>query len=409
MERPGIGLAVVSVLSVATVACGGERLESGAWLGTERDSAGVTIVSNPDQQIWPSGSGWQLEEMLRIGSVDGEPIELFGRVAGVAVDSGGNVYVLDRSAGEIRVFDPSGTFSRRIGRSGSGPGELTAPSALLLSGDTLFVPDSPNQRVQRYTTDGTDAGAFRLSLTDGVALEWGTTASGALLALVRTIPTASGGRERNLVLARDGSGAVLDTIVEMDVGRAMEIRDGRPFMTMFAAEPMWTPLSDGRVATGLNSEYSLRAWSLGGELERIIRKPFEPVPFPESHHRQVGQLFDRFSQARGPSEGTAAMLETMEYAADYPAYAGMFGGPRGSLWVRRALTVPELEVDDMEDFNVRAMGSGTWDVFDSAGRHLGPITTPRSFIPLVSVADAVYGLVRDELGVQYVVGLRVVR
>jgi len=45
----------------------------------------------------------------------------------VDADEAGKVYVLDRKAGQIKVFDPQGNFLRAIGRRGQGPGEFQEP------------------------------------------------------------------------------------------------------------------------------------------------------------------------------------------------------------------------------------------------------------------------------------------
>jgi len=54
------------------------------------------------------------------------------------------------------------------------------------------------------------------------------------------------------------------------------------------------------------------------------------------------------------------------------------------------------------------VGSDAWDVFDADGRLLGTVTMPAGFRPLKFTDDAVYGVWRGELGVEYVVRLKVV-
>lgn len=49
----------------------------------------------------------------------------------------------------------------------------------------------------------------------------------------------------------------------------------------------------------------------------------------------------------------------------------------------------------------------TWDVFDAEGRLLGAAQLPPRFTPLRTHGDAVYGVERDELGVNHVLRVRV--
>lgn len=400
--------ASVGVALLALSGCAADS-DSGEWAGSVHDSAGIIVVTNPESGLLPAATGWRLEEDLRIGVVDGDPVRQFGRIAGIAVDGGGRIYVLDRQAREIRVFEADGGFVRTIGRPGSGPGELASPSAVLLgTEDTIFVPDTRNQRVQRFLPDGSEAGSFPIAVPGGIPMEWRIRPDGLLLVEVRTLPAtrAPDGDERILVLLLTPDGVVRDTVLEMRVGEAMRIQDGQPHMTVFAPEPMWAQLVDGRVATGRNSEYRLEIRTPGGRLERVVQKPFERRPFSESDHRALGQLLREHFDGQPPSQGTARMLESLSYGDHHPVFASLFGGPGETLWVQRARHVASLEPADMEDFNVRAMGSPEYDVFDRVGRFVGTLAAPSRFRPMLSAGEHVYGAQRDELGVHHVVRLR---
>ena len=390
--------------------CAADSSDAGEWAGTVRDSAGVPVVSNPASGVWSAADRWRVEEDLRIGVIDGDPVRQFGRISGIAVDGAGRVYVLDRQAREIRVFDGDGGFVRTIGRPGGGPGELSSPSAVLIgAGDTIFVPDTRNGRVQRFLPDGLDAGSFPIALAGGIPMEWRIRPDGMLLVEVRTLPAtrATPGNERILVLALAPDGEIRDTVIEMPVGEAMRIENGQPRMTVFAPEPMWAPLADGRLAVGRSSEYRLEVLTRDGRLERVVERQFERLPFSESDHRALERLLREQFEDQPPSQGTARMLESLRYADHHPVFAALYGGPEGTLWVQRARHVTSLEPADMEDFNVRAIGAPEYDVFDRAGRFLGSLATPERFRPMLTDGEHIYGALRGDLGVPYVVRLRV--
>lgn len=401
--RFGAALALLLVTG-----CSPDGAGSGDWAGTVYDSAGVSVVENPSDGVWTPRTAWRLEEDLRIGAVDGDSVRQFGSIPGIAVDPAGRIYVLDRGAGEVRIFDPTGQFIRSTGRPGEGPGELSAASAVLLGrGDTILVPDLRNQRVQRFLADGSDAGSFQLSLRDGIPLEWGPRPDGRVLEQIRTLPMTEDDVSRVLVLVLAGNGEIADTLAAMRAGEAMHIVNGEPRMTVFGAEPMWTPLSNGGIAIGRNSEYSLRILAPDGRLETLSRMPYERRVFGDADRRRLQDLLRRHFEGRGPDR--ARMIQSMSYAAHYPVFARLFGGPRGSVWVQHARDVPSLELDDMARFDVRALGAARWDVLDREGRFLGTLDTPAGFDPMVADDEAVYGIDHDELGVEYVVRLRVVR
>jgi hypothetical protein len=64
---------------------------------------------------------------------------------------------------------------------------------------------------------------------------------------------------------------------------------------------------------------------------------------------------------------------------------------------------------EAEDFNIQNVGSPEWEVFDAEGRYLGVVELPARFTPAKIMEDAVYGIWLDELDVQYVKRLRIVR
>jgi hypothetical protein len=399
---------IIAVCGLACIGCGPESTVTRDWSGMVRDSAGVRVLENPASGVWTSETEWRLQEDLRIGVADGDAVRQFEAIDDIAVDGSDRIFVLDGS--EIRLFERDGDYIRTIGRSGGGPGELARPSAVLVGrADTIFLPDTRNQRVQRFLSNGSDAGSFTLSPNDGIPLKWRIRPDGALLQEVRTLPSPKPGEERILLLARAGDGEVLDTLVEMPVGDAMVIQNGQPQMRMFAAEPLWTVLTDGRIINGRNSEYRLEVRTVGGILEQIVRRPFQRRSFSESDQRD---LRARLRQALGdqpPSPARDRMLESMTYAEHYPVYAELFGGPDGTIWVRHAKDVSSMNDSDLEAFDVRAVGASTYDVFDSEGRFMGVVATPDGFEPLRSRGEYVYGVDRDDLGVENVVRLRVLR
>lgn len=400
-------LSIAGAISLSVVGCSEDAAVTEEWAGTIYDSAGVTIVESPERGLWTSPTAWRLEEELRIGVAHGDPVREFGVIGGIGVGPDERIYVLDRQSREIRVFDRDGDVVLTFGRPGGGPGELAGPSAVLVgSSDTVFVPDSRNQRVQRFLADGSESGSFPILSTEGIPMGWRIRSDGLLLQEVRTLPLPAAGEERILLLGRESDGGVRDTLVELPVGEAMVIRGGQPQMTMFAPEPMWTTLTDGRIATGRNSEYRIEIRTEDGRLERVVRRTFERRLFSQADRRVVRELIRESLQDQGPSPATDQLLQSMEYAEHYPVFASLFGGPHGTLWVRYAKDASTLAPRDVSPLDVRAFGAPEYDVFDVEGRFLGRIEIPDQFEPLHTKGEHIYGVQRDELGVQYVVRLR---
>jgi len=79
----------------------------------------------------------------------------FDNPRGLAVDSGGNIFVADTDNARIQKFLPNGTFVTSIGTKGKGPGQLEAPNGIAISRTgKLYVADAGNHRVQKLAPDG---------------------------------------------------------------------------------------------------------------------------------------------------------------------------------------------------------------------------------------------------------------
>lgn len=75
--------------------------------------------------------------------------------AGVAVDSGGNLFVLDTNNSRIQRLDPNGKVIELFGDPGSADGLFSAPLRLVFSSEgILWVADTDNDRLQSFNTKG---------------------------------------------------------------------------------------------------------------------------------------------------------------------------------------------------------------------------------------------------------------
>jgi DNA-binding beta-propeller fold protein YncE len=73
------------------------------------------------------------------------------RPKGVAVDSEGNVYVIESFHDRMLVFNSKGQFLMAIGGEGGAPGEFVLPSGIWIDRrDRIFVADTHNARVQIF-------------------------------------------------------------------------------------------------------------------------------------------------------------------------------------------------------------------------------------------------------------------
>ena len=158
----------------------GEHNTSG-WGRTGGLMNGVALAVGQDNNIFILSRGFGFgsygpdnrDTYKRVGktTIDEDHIGDFARgeltwPAGVAVASDGNVYCSDEYTHKISYFDPNATFAfpdydpdgERLGSwgmAGTGQGQLSGPAGMVFDKqDHLYVVDSRNERVQKFTKGG---------------------------------------------------------------------------------------------------------------------------------------------------------------------------------------------------------------------------------------------------------------
>jgi hypothetical protein len=399
-------LAVMAIAPLWLAACDGGR-ESG-WEGVVRDSAGVQVVENTGGGVWQRGDAWVVDTDLLIGTAEGVAELQFGQIVGIDVGEDGRIYVMDQQAHEVRVFEADGRFVRRMGKAGSGPGELSqAAGPVFVTGDGVAVPDLMNQRVSWYDADGAPAGSHPLPMTDGIPTRWMKAGDGLIIqqAMIMSFPGQAEVEPKNLLLRRQPTGELVDTLLTLPIGRTMDFSGGQPRITLFESEPMWTTDERGRVIYGDNSEYRLEVFGSDGSMERVVTRPRSHRTISDADQAEFRRIMDdMWNRAGMPPQQRQLMIGAISFARYYPAFANLLGGPDGSLWVQSVQTPETIQslggTFDMQDF-----GGPDWDVFDPDGRFLGVVTMPARFTPMLFDGDRIYGVQRDDMDVQYVARL----
>ena len=403
--------ALLVVSACGALACGSDEDPSG-WSGTVRDSASVMIVENGSSGAWTENRR-AVEEVLRIGVPSGDPDYQFGRLSGVAVGSDGRIFALDVQAQTVKVFNAAGTLEGTIGRPGAGPGEL-GPSAgpvVVGPGDTILVNDRSNARINRYAPDGASLGSRRRDLfTDGRIMRWRTTRSGRIVIQVRELPRPDRPlATTDALLALGADATVRDTMLMIRSGGTQRLVNRVPQYNLFTAEPSWALLDDGGILVGENDGYRLMLYGPDRQLRRIITREFVRQPV-SARDRQLALegLGSQLRRAGAPPAMLDQVVGLATVADSFPVFASTTIGPGGTVWVQSVRPPTELDAEAQRNFNpLSDYGGIDFDVFDNEGRYLGIVSLPERFRPYTFHEDVIYGVWRDDLDVNYVLGLRV--
>ena len=433
-------LALASIVAIAAPGCDRQPPPSGSAGFTLRDSAGIEIVENHAPES-PAGRFWTIdpEPVIVLGGDDGlnaaahDSAHLVWDVRGLARLADGRVALLSKAAHKIFLFEPSGGFSRSIGRKGRGPGDFSNPRHLqCLPGDTLVVWNEWFGPVIHFDTTGTllkhrvrdlfkilDHGK-RLSVGSGFGLH----------EEADEIPLPDGSFVVSAQLDYNPTGAPLfrpkqaflridSTYAAHSLGSSWEgletllPEDGR--YEVPAPYNLDTHIATGGhpasiyIADGDKNE--IRQFSPDGTLRRIIRRTTDRIPLSVESFREWWQnlfrsqptpdsLVQRFSRI-------FERAEPLFEGKDLPAMWGLHVDSQGHLWVRELSSGSGFGPPDQ------------WSVFGPDGRWLGVVSAPamrfgcrsrgRSFSPCWIGEDLFLGLTRTTLGVEKVEGYRINR
>ena len=96
----------------------------------------------------------------------------FFNPAGIAVDTSGNVYVVDKDDGRIQKFTSTGQFITKWGTRGHGAGEHWDPWGIAIdAAGHVYVDDGGNLKIAKYTTEGRLVGEWETPYGFGIAVD----------------------------------------------------------------------------------------------------------------------------------------------------------------------------------------------------------------------------------------------
>ena len=393
--------------TVLLSACAGDVAQEATTLRVDTLSDGSIVVNNPDQGLWETDpdARWSITEDLRIGSATAEGPDAFGDVGYLMIDELGRFWVGDRQADEVRVFNATGRFVRTVGRRGEGPGEFLGIGRIFPGPNSeVWIDDETMERFEVFDTAGTRIGGYNRD-----SRFWGGmwTDEGLLLSLGPHPESLE--LEGVYTVYRRGSGSLLEPegrVLEMPVPPPdppmLEFKSPggeavRVIPPPFSPTRRWDLGSrrDAWYTNGrdLGGRYEIHRIDLeSGDTLRTIVRWYQPVQVSDSMRAAaLMSLWGRFSWSERPLES-----QWRKVPGVYPPVRSVYRSGDGTIWVRRSIG------DGVDGF----------DVFDHEGRYLGQPEVPNGLFGM-SVRwifeDYVYAVDTDELGLDYVVRLAILR
>ena len=376
-----------------------------------------------------SGEPWVVTAPeLKFGSVEDDPDYIFGPVHGLLEGPDGLLYSLHMREASVRRWTTDGRPAGSIGRGGEGPGEFQEPWNMGFFGDSLWVWDWRGRHFSYFDLDGEFLGRVTPRVNIGgpggsPPRPSGVFRDGTFLGAepMWSQEIATGELTETAIVHMDSEGETLATIWM----RPHEPRDGLALLNedgsggSFGSQPFgdavtYTNVDDGivvverRAWTGEGEAvFTLTRVGLTGDTVFSIPVPYTPVPLArerlDSAVLDITDSWYEFMSSREP-ELARARLETRIREATYkpdfvPPLDLVTTDAGGNLWLRR--------FDPIESEGGETLAE--WWVFDPMGAPLARTLLPIDLRVMHISDEHVWGTVRDELDVDYIVRYRLVK
>lgn len=391
-----------------------------AWMPTLLFAQEPLVVVADHDPAW--GATPTLVEELRIGVLEGDPDLVFGRIRGVAVDTGGVMWVADSQGPSLRRYGPDGSFLGQVGRAGEGPGEFEGLSGVRrLDSEHMAVWDAHAGRISTFDLEG----RFVRSIDHYVGVLYADDVfvvddDGSFLVRVVRLPSRPDPDlpRRGLWLKLGQDGTLRDSVPVPRRERTVPGGRTYPFGHMSPFVPVTLSHMDatGALVVVETERYAFRRRLRDGRFVEI-RRSWDPVSVQAEERAQHRALARHVGSLWGP-----------EYTDDVPdvkppIWAFKIDGD-GRYWVARhseGYHVPETQEErEYRRELIQYRGSEPpplewWeplviDVLDPRGRFLGTIRFPSNQTRIAEAyGDTVWAVERGELDEEYVVRYRIER
>ncbi len=405
LKRCPASLGAAALISVASVTCKRSTLTTATQV---TDSAGISIVVNKRAPAPPAR--WRTEPAVAIGRIDGPDEYTFGRIADVGANARGEIYVLDRQARRATVYGPDGRYRYTLGGPGEGPGELGQYVTAIRVGprDSIAILDFRQRRLNVYAPGGEPARTVALDFGRPGPYDFVWFDNGRLLIRWLTYNLDSAGHfvPWDALLLSDRRRSAFDTLLVFRY-RPPETGDlNRLLRPIFPNTASYDVLADGRIVWSALRGHQVAVHNLDGSLERIVRN--------EGWRRRVLGPDERSAleavYRAGTGDRDAPIPDNVVFPDSIPAITAVRASPDGGFWVQRMGALPETDPEALFlPADLGWLGGPEWEVYDSNGYWYATVELPRRF-RVTRVRDStVIGIQRDDLDVETVMVLRLLR
>jgi hypothetical protein len=272
-------LAVLFIVLIMTITF---REKKTKWKGTIEEEYGVRVVKNPKSPIHDDPL-FSLKQDLALGEEERKSAQMFYLLTDMDADSGGNIYVLDSEAVNIKVYDQKGRFLKAFSRKGPGPGELSNPVDIYIDDeDQVYVCDSGNNRISIFSRQGDFISSVDFQEYSAGKIIGINPRGGIILRVDKTSLESSLNFINRTYFINIYSDRFVfkKNLYSLSVPIMQHFRKGEKGIALtipYQKELCWTLDPSGNVYLGESQTYEIQVFSPSGKMIRRIEKEHEPI------------------------------------------------------------------------------------------------------------------------------------
>lgn len=353
------------------------------WKGKIEYKDEVKVIKNPKAPIYGEIT-FDLEEDLSIGNEEDDNYMFFGKIS-IALDTEGNIFVLDRGNRRIQKFDKEGNYLQTIGRKGQGPGEFENPFKFFIdSKDHLYVYDT--RRFQIFN----NRGEFLESIRPRTGIfDFFVNPEGNIFAY-SGLP-AEGGNKRAVVKI-DSEGKLVETIaeypdVEMIVRKSGDETYTFGFHHEYNFKICFSAISEQTFCYAHSSEYKVFIMDSKGNILHILQKNESPQTISRKEKNFMIDQMKKRLEERGRSLPKGDLEEGYQFPSHRPFFDKIIADDKQRLYVNKLKSV--LDKDKGKEFEI--------DIFSKDGLYLYKTKLP--YIPhIIKNGDIFEVMINEDTG-----------
>jgi hypothetical protein len=256
----------------------------------------------------------------------------------VTCDPGGNIYVVDAGAKNIKKFDRQGKFLKTIGREGQGPGEFGGLYHATFAKDRLTVWDSGNRRLCSFTPEGEFIHTASIPFDEGSVRKLRGLPTGEVLVEMEKTFRKEPDKPQTCTIDLYSSDLVrARTIYKRELWRKKYIRTKEyGISTLFfpySADVRWEVTPDGRIVIGYSANYELEIYDRFGNKISTFSHTYEPAEVTAKDRKDYFDSLEFYRMGERLKEIPEYVTKYTEFPKHKPVYKKILVDEEGNIWV----------------------------------------------------------------------------